>query len=175
MDVNQSVSELGTRIAARLREARMRSSLRQTEVATHLGVPSNTVSTWETGTRQPRALELHRLADLYGCTSDWLLCRVDYATPLPTGELLIDYTVVEKILQAKDTAEVEQLMDWEPEMVTFWWVLRRATRVGSRQQVDSLMAELTAHVQKVAPRLWHEHVALRRALRKRRDHFREHG
>ena len=48
-------------------------SLKQSEVASVLGVSNTTVSMWETGSAKPRAELLPKIAALYGCTTDDLL------------------------------------------------------------------------------------------------------
>ena len=151
----------------------MQSGLSQTDLAALMGLKPSNVSGWETGVRLPRPLELRQLSEICGCTTDWLLCLAESPTRMPIGEVLIDTQAVRQILKASTEEEIEELMDWEPEMITFWYICRRDTRVGTRQEVDSLSMELNAHVQKVSPRIWDEYFALRRAFRKRHDYMRD--
>ena len=148
------LKELTDRIARRLRRAREVAGLSQTEVAEQLNVRPNTVCGWECGDRMPRAPELHTLSELYSCTSDYLLGRAEHATSLPVGELLVDQEVVNQILRAKSPADIEELVDWQPQMISFWQVVKGGTRVRTRQHVQALTFELMSHVQKVAPPLW---------------------
>ena len=56
-----------------LRNKRMDKGLTQKQIADSLGVEPNTVSQWESGTREPRIVLLPKLAGLLGCTVDELL------------------------------------------------------------------------------------------------------
>lgn len=54
------------RLGERLRETRKYLGLKQEEVAAHLGIPRSALSEIENGRRRVEALELTRLARLYG-------------------------------------------------------------------------------------------------------------
>lgn len=148
------LSEVTDLIAQRLKRARVVAGLSQTEVAEHLNVRPNTVCGWEAGGRMPRAPELWSLAELYSCTTDYLLGRAEHATSLPVGELLVDQDVVDQILRAKSPEDIEHLVDWQPQMIGFWQIVKGGTRVRTRQHVQALTFELMSHVRKVAPELW---------------------
>jgi transcriptional regulator with XRE-family HTH domain len=66
----------------RLREWRLKRDLTQEELARKAGVPTISVSHFETGHRFPNAESLRRLADALGVSADYLLGRVKE----PTGE-----------------------------------------------------------------------------------------
>lgn len=55
------------------REARLKAGLKVTDVMEALHVSDAAVYQWETGTYLPRTVLLPRLAELYGCTIDFLL------------------------------------------------------------------------------------------------------
>lgn len=59
----------------RLEELRKRSGMTQRELAAMMGVQQNTISQWETGTRNPSSTNIPRLADILGCTIDELYSR----------------------------------------------------------------------------------------------------
>ena len=61
----------------RLRELRKEKHLTQAQVAARIGVTSSMVSSYETDIRLPSYEVMVRLADLFGVTVDYLLCRED--------------------------------------------------------------------------------------------------
>lgn len=50
---------------------------KQQELADYLGLEVETVGRWERGSREPKAYELHRIAERYGLDADWLLNPTD--------------------------------------------------------------------------------------------------
>lgn len=52
---------------------RMRIGLTQAELASAIGVSTNTVSNWETGGFEPTSESLKKLTKLFKCSSDYLL------------------------------------------------------------------------------------------------------
>src|SRR5579863_10186575 len=69
--------------AERLKQARRRAGLSQGQLGQRLGVLTQQVGKWETKVSVPTSDTLARLAQIVGCTSDWLLELVDE----PTGRL----------------------------------------------------------------------------------------
>ena len=61
----------------RLREIREDRDLTQAQVAKRIGVTAAMVSSYETDIRLPSYEVMVRLADLFGVTVDYLLCRTD--------------------------------------------------------------------------------------------------
>ena len=61
------------RFKERLKEAREQSGLTQTEVAKKLGLPQSYVSKIESGERRVDAVELERLAKIYGKSVNYFL------------------------------------------------------------------------------------------------------
>ena len=59
----------------KIKEYREKCGLTKTELAQIMGVDFAAVSRWETGEAMPRASELPKLADLFGCTIDELYGR----------------------------------------------------------------------------------------------------
>ena len=68
------------RFRERLREWRLKRGLTQEGLARKAGVPTVSVSHFETGHRFPNAESLRRLADALGVSADYLLGRVKTAT-----------------------------------------------------------------------------------------------
>lgn len=61
----------------RLRQLRNDKHLTQAQVAKRVGVTASMVSSYETDIRLPSFEVMIRLADLFGVTVDYLLCRQD--------------------------------------------------------------------------------------------------
>lgn len=60
--------------------ARIRSQLTpytQETIADELGMDAETYGRWERGTREPKAYDLHRLADKFGVPGEWLIEPTD--------------------------------------------------------------------------------------------------
>lgn len=64
-------------IAARLHEERKAHNYKQQDVADMTGIHVVTLSGYEIGRNEPPAEALVRLADVYGVSLDYLLCRTD--------------------------------------------------------------------------------------------------
>lgn len=58
-----------------LKERRQKAGLRQSDVAEKLEVNQAAVSKWETGETKPVKKYREKLAILYGCSADDLLCE----------------------------------------------------------------------------------------------------
>lgn len=61
----------------RLKQLRLDKHLTQARVAERVGVTASMVSSYETDIRLPSFEVMVRLADLFGVTVDYLLCRED--------------------------------------------------------------------------------------------------
>ena len=61
----------------RLRLLRENKKMTQEEVAQSIGTTKNTVYCWETGKKSPSMQFIISLADLFDCSSDYLLGRTD--------------------------------------------------------------------------------------------------
>ncbi|HIR50798.1 MAG TPA: helix-turn-helix transcriptional regulator [Candidatus Avoscillospira avicola] len=61
----------------RLKKLRQDKHLTQAQVAARVGVTASMVSSYETDIRLPSFEVMVRLADLFGVTVDYLLCRED--------------------------------------------------------------------------------------------------
>ena len=58
-----------------LKEARKKARMTQKEVAQHIGISQNTYSYWENGRNNIDSESIHRLADLFNVSTDYLLGR----------------------------------------------------------------------------------------------------
>lgn len=61
----------------RLKQLRLDKHLTQAQVAERIGVTASMVSSYETDIRLPSFEVMVRIADLFGVTVDYLLCRQD--------------------------------------------------------------------------------------------------
>lgn len=66
----------------RLKELREDYGYTQDYVANELNVTRQTISAYENGTTEPTLANLIKLADLYNCSLDYLLCRTKEKTNL---------------------------------------------------------------------------------------------
>jgi transcriptional regulator with XRE-family HTH domain len=60
---------------------RLRGDLSQGEMASKLATKQTTYSAWERNAREPDLTTLCAIADQFGVTSDWLLCRTSLRQP----------------------------------------------------------------------------------------------
>ena len=67
----------------KIREIREQKGLSQTELSRILGVAQNTLSQYELGKREPDLDTIHKLADYFEVTTDYLLGRSE----IPQGEV----------------------------------------------------------------------------------------
>ena len=73
----------------RIRALRESAGLRQIDVAAATGIDQKTLSNYETGKTNPDSYALIRLADFFGVTIDYLVCRVDVIGSSDDSEILI--------------------------------------------------------------------------------------
>ena len=64
-------------VAKRLQETRLKCGLKQQDVAERTGINAVTLSGYEIGKNEPNMEALVSLADVYGVTLDYLMCRTD--------------------------------------------------------------------------------------------------
>ena len=65
-----------------IKQYREAAKMTQVEVANKVGVSTATLIRYESGTREPRATELLKMSELFGCTVDELLGK-NPTQPLP--------------------------------------------------------------------------------------------
>ena len=108
-------------MAARLREAREYLGFSQDEVAVSLGVSRPAISNIEAGGRKVEALELQKLANLYGRSVSFLLTGAEEQKV--EAEKVAFAARALKGLSGKDLEEVARFADY----------LRNAGRTGTRK------------------------------------------
>lgn len=84
-------------LAERISMLRTEQNMTQKQLAEELGVSRSLVASWETGVREPNAIECLRLADLFFVTSDYLCGRINERKNIPpfhfqsiNGEIITD-------------------------------------------------------------------------------------
>lgn len=65
-----------------IKKFRENAKLKQAELAEKIGISTVTLSRYENGEREPRATELLKMSELFGCTVDELLGK-NPTQPLP--------------------------------------------------------------------------------------------
>lgn len=61
-----------------IKKERLKLNLNQVELSKIMNVSKQTVSNWENGNRTPDVITLSQLADIFSCSVDYLLGRVDH-------------------------------------------------------------------------------------------------
>lgn len=70
-----------TQVGKIIRILRSNNGYSQKELAEMINVAQNTVSNWENGTREPDNKTLIELAEIFNCSTDYLLGRTDIKNP----------------------------------------------------------------------------------------------
>lgn len=76
----------------KLKDLRDKADLTQTEFAEKIGATRSLVNMWEAGERPVKLNYLERIADFFGCTVDYLLCRSNVYSPNPDIQAACAYT-----------------------------------------------------------------------------------
>lgn len=75
--VEQWRKQRKSNVAKRLQETRLKCGLKQQDVAERTGINVVTLSAYEIGKNEPNMEALVSLADVYGVTLDYPMCRTD--------------------------------------------------------------------------------------------------
>ena len=69
----------------KIRKCRINKNMSQRELAEYMGYESqSTISMWESGTRMPNIVDLKKLADCFGVSTDYLL-NSENSVPVKTS------------------------------------------------------------------------------------------
>ncbi|WP_070000040.1 helix-turn-helix domain-containing protein [Cellulosilyticum sp. I15G10I2] len=66
------------KIHENIRKLRLEKGYNQKDLADKMGVTVTAVSNWENGNRIPETVTLDKLADIFNCTTDYLLGRTEH-------------------------------------------------------------------------------------------------
>lgn len=64
-------------ISSNIKETRKKRGFTQEEVSKLIGISRSTIAKWENGSREPNALELKKLCELFNVSSDYIYGRSD--------------------------------------------------------------------------------------------------
>ena len=97
----------------RLKELRKKANLTQIEFAKKFNIANGTVGNWESGNRQPDYKTLDEIANFFGVTTDYLLCRTDTMQTISLDEQLtgIDFALWSET-QGMSDAEKQDIIDY---------------------------------------------------------------
>lgn len=92
----------------RIKEIRISRGIRQIELAEILGVSQSTLSTWENDRYEPDIAAINRLANFFGVSADYLLCR-DIQFALHDGEKIpFDNDLLDEVSSFAEYAKTQK-------------------------------------------------------------------
>lgn len=92
--------------ADRIKQLRKKKGVSQSELAEAIGVKTNTVSTWERGTRKPDVEALNLLSEYFEVSFEYLLGNSDKEDAKPSQEELDSYDLSAKADEIKESTEL---------------------------------------------------------------------
>ncbi len=105
----------------RLKSLREEAHMSQASLAQALGVGQSTVGMWESGKNSPNMDMIIKLADLFDCSTDYLLGRVAYPelekrkAPPESGAVSYDAAKGSSDLSAEEIQKLRKLLDNLPD------------------------------------------------------------
>lgn len=97
-------------IMIRLREIRNQKGYSQVEIAKILGISQPAYANYERGARQADYNTLSKLAEIFGCSIDYLLGRTSYSSQQNKG---VKIPVLGRVQAGIPVEAVEDILDWE--------------------------------------------------------------
>ncbi len=118
-------------LGERLRKVREKSEITQAYVAKALNISASAVGMYEQGRRDPDTETLKKFAELYGCSTDYLLGRTDDPSPKDDDRQHVN-----------DDEALEYLdeLHKRPEMKALFQVGRKATRADIETAITIIEA-----------------------------------
>ena len=102
-------------LGARLAQARKEVGLNQQEAGDKIGVPSNTISRWETGQNDPGFTQMEKAAEVYGTALEWISGKTEDKGGLKPGYTIVDVrrmqTLHETLRTGGSLKDLTHLMD----------------------------------------------------------------
>lgn len=94
----------------RIRLLRKMMNLSQGDLAKKMGVAQNTISNWENGNRKVDTESLKILAEIFGCSVDYILCNSDLSAGKKSG---IRIPVLGYVKAGIPIDRIEEIVDYE--------------------------------------------------------------
>lgn len=94
-----------------LKKLRLRKNLTQKSVAEKIGVKNNTLSSYESGKRQPDFDTLSKLAELYDVSTDYILGREKKQIEMPSGMYFTSDKAYKEALSDKDKKDIAKELE----------------------------------------------------------------
>ncbi len=92
--------KLWIKIGLRITEILAQKGITQKSLADHIRIKPNVISYWCKGERTPNTEQIIMIADYFGVSTDYLLCRTDVASTNTDIQMICDYTgLSEKAIQ----------------------------------------------------------------------------
>ena len=101
----------------RLKELRLKSGAKQTDIAKHINVLPRAIRFYESGEREPNHEITIKLADFFKVSVDYLLGRSD--SPVSRGDTTLAKRLRE--LRKEKNVTIEDVADYLGELGTFYW------------------------------------------------------
>lgn len=143
-------------VAERLRQARDKAGLTAQEAADRSHLSLSSLSMYERGATECRITTLSRLADVYGCSADFLLGRIDehdQHASLPRGWVMVDNAIVRGILAATTDEQIDRLTTYPPHVISWAWPVPQDFSLYSAADYAPVCAEVDEHIDRHHPKL----------------------
>lgn len=98
----------------RLREARKRKSITQTQLAEAVGVSHSAPGQWERGVKEPTLSNLHNVAKVLDCSVGWLLGSGSSIKPQSRDAILTDVDTAPGLRQLAADTDLIHALDIQP-------------------------------------------------------------
>lgn len=133
-------------IGDRMSFARRQRSLTQEQLAVEMGATQGSVRNWEKGRAMPPADAIARASQALGVSSDWLLGLTESQHGLPAGQVMVDRRLVDRLLSARTSKQVESLLDPDPDPVVYAIAIPEGAQLLARREADELVSRVSLHL-----------------------------
>jgi len=155
MEESVAVTEAArqTALAERLAKSRSEAGLSLERAAERSKIPAAVIEKYEgQQVRVPNAFVIATLATTYSVSTDYLLGLTE-EDDLPSGTFVVYQEVVDRLRNAREAADIVDLIEWTPTFIPFWDVVGSRRRVSSKSEIYALSLELETRIGTLAPEL----------------------